>query len=62
MVPNFCEADLTSFCDSVYTRPVLVRGSTIVKMSFVATVTVCSDGGYLNELDGPGGCSNFSLT
>ncbi len=60
-VPNLREANLTSFCDSVYTRPVLVRGSTTVKTSFVAIVIVCSDDGYLNEFAGPGGCNSFSL-
>ena len=62
MVPNFCEDNLTSFCDSVYTCPVLVRGSTVVKTSYVVSVTVLSDGGYLKEFDGPGSCSNFTLT
>ena len=62
ILPNFCEADLTSSCKSVYTRPVLVRGSTMVKTSFIAIVIVCSDGGYLNEFAGPGGCNSFSLT
>ena len=62
MVSNFSEADLTSFCDSVYTQPLLVRGSTIAKTSFTAIITVCSDGGYLNKFDSPGGYSNFSLT
>ena len=56
IVPNFCEADLTSFRDGVYTRPVLVRGSTMVKTSFIAIVIVSSDDGYLNEFAGPGGC------
>ena len=62
ILPNFCEADFTSFDESVYTRPVLVRGSTRVKISLVATVTVCSGSGYLNEVDGPGGCSSVNFT
>lgn len=34
---NFCEADLASLDDSVYTRPVIVQGSTIVKISLIVT-------------------------
>ena len=52
-VPNFCEADLTSFDDSVYTCPVLVQGSTIVKMScnVVATLLCAQAVGMLMALE-----------
>ena len=46
----------------MYTRPVLVRASIVVKIFFVATVTMCLVGGYLNEVDGPEGCNHVSLT
>ena len=61
-LPSLFVAALASFCKSAYTRPVLVRGSTTVKMSFVLTITMCSLAGYLNELDGPGGSNSVTLT
>ena len=62
ILTSLLEADLVSFFDSVYVRPVLVRGSTIVKTLPIAIVTRCSIDGYLKEFDGPGGCSNVNLT
>ena len=43
---------MTSFSDKVKTRPVLVHGSTSVKMLSSGTEQTSSSG-YLNEFDGP---------
>ena len=46
----------------VYTRPVVVRGSTIVSTSASAILMTFGDGGYLNDRAGPWGWSKLSLT
>ncbi len=51
IVTNFFEADLTSLGNSVYTRPVLVRGSTIVKTFLVVTYNNAQPLGiYMNSM------------
>ena len=62
MVPNSFVKLIWPLPVTVYTRPVLMQGSTTVKTSFTAIVTVCSDGGYLNEFAGLEGCNSISLT
>ena len=50
IVPNFCEADLTVLDDSMYTCPVLLWGSTIVKC-LVATLLCVQAVGKLIALE-----------
>jgi hypothetical protein len=52
---NLSEADVTSFFDKVYTRPVLVLGSTSVNTLSVGTVRISWGSGYLKEVEGPFG-------
>ena len=52
---NLSETHVTSFLDKVYTRPVLVLGSTRVKTLSIGTVRMSWGSEYLKELEGPCG-------
>ena len=46
----------------VYTRPVTVLGSTLVKMSLKGMLRMSGLCGYLNDCEGPLGCRKLTLT
>ena len=55
-------AKVISFFVKEYTQPLLVLGSTRVRMSSIGIVWIFWGSGYLNEFDGPCGCRNVSFT
>ena len=55
-------ARVFSFFVSVYVRPVVVLGSTLVKMLLEGIISTSGTFGYLYECAGPCGCNKVTLT
>ena len=61
-VSQFAICKRFSFYVSVYVRPVVVLGSTLVKMLLEGIISTSGTFGYLYECAGPCGCNKVTLT
>ena len=59
---SFSDASRLSLGVRVYTRPVTVLGSTLLKMSLKGMLRMSGLCGYLNDREGPLGCRKLTLT